>query len=168
MLKSNSTVLRFAEELSGLLQLHFTIQDGKDLTATIEFNSTFIWKQRDELAPLLFIEFSDCKESEITPTLARTIVARVQKRIYRGIRRPESSVHDLELADTSVSESEQSRIFREIKATLSVEDYIIFEMKFVLGLSAVEIGNRLGLKKTSVYERLRCVEERLDSLLRNQ
>lgn len=165
MLNSQTSVLRFAEELSGLLQLHFPIQDANDLTATIEFNSTFIWKQRDELAPLLFIEFSGCKECLITPELARTIVSRVQKRIYRGIRKRESSVHDLELADRRGSESEQIQIFREIKAILPVEDYVLFQMKFIDGISAVEICNRLGLKKTSLYERLRCIEECLDTLL---
>lgn len=149
----------FAKNLSELLRSYFPIENREELAVIIDFNARFIEQHREELAGLLFIEFSECDGPVITLNTAKKIVARVQKRIYRDTLKREQSLEiEVESKHSSTS-TEEKRIIEEFMATLSTEDILLFQLRYVEGCPVIDICQELGAKKSNIYERLSRIEE---------
>lgn len=157
----------FADRLSEQLRSFFPIEDGEELAAVIDFNAKFIdVDQHDDLASLLFIEFGQCSESEITLDMAKTIVSRVQKRIYRATRKREQALERDVAAKSYVAQSDVERVTEEFVATLPADEILLFQLRYVEGESTSLICEKLGLKKSTVYERLAILRNRFERFVR--
>ncbi len=156
----------FAAKLSEQLRKFFRIEDGEELAAVIDFNAKFIEQHRDDLASLLFIEFGEFHEPTITLDMAKAIVARVQKRIYRTTRKREQSLEGEVEAKRSITPTDVDRVIEDFVATLPTEEIVLFQLRFVDGRSINEICQKFGLKKSNAYERLAVLRERFERFVR--
>jgi predicted DNA-binding protein YlxM (UPF0122 family) len=153
----------FAERVSEQLQSFFLITNGEELASVIAFNAKFLApEQLDDLSSLLFIEFSKVGKQEITLAIAKRIVAKIQKRLYRGSRKREKTL-DIDIADqTQVSQSQLHQKIEEFVATLEIDDILLFRLHFLEGKEMIEICKEIGLQKTTVYRRLSELRKRFE------
>ena len=153
----------FAERVSEQLRSFFPINDGEELASVIAFNAKFLApEQLDDLASLLFIEFSDIGKQEITLEVAKRIVARIQKRLYRGSRKREKTL-DMDIAENAqLSQPQLHQIIAEFAATLETDQILLFRLHFLEGKEVSEICKEIDLKKTTAYERLSELRKRFE------
>lgn len=161
-------VSKFAKELSDQLREFFSIKDRGELAVVIEFNARFIERHRDEMASLLFIEFSECKEPEITLEIAKKVIARVQKRIYRSTQDSQSEIKKEVPSSNYLSESEIQSVVKDYFKTLRSEDMVLFHLRHLEGKSVRDIGNEMGVSKSTVYQKLDELRESFEQFLAKQ
>ena len=159
-------VSKYAEQLSDQLRSFFPIADGGELAGVIDFNAKFIERHRDELASLLFIEFGECDDSEITLEMAKKVVARVQKRIFRSTQNSHLEIKKEIQSDESLSESEIQRILKEYVESLVMEDMVLFHLRYLEGKTVNEICKRTGGTKSHVYKKLGELREGFERFIR--
>jgi hypothetical protein len=143
----------FAKQLSTQLSSSFPIENVDELEAVIDFNLKYIKRHKDDFASLLFLEFGKCAGATITAKTAKTMVARVQKRIYRSTRTSQRSIAiDVE-ANSEVSISKFKGVIDEFVCQLSASDALIFNLLCLENESISSICQKLGMQKSAVYKR---------------
>ena len=144
----------FATALSAQLCSLLPIVDEKELASAIDFNIKYIDKHRDDFASLLFLEFANPPQDTIDSKLARKVVARVSKRIYRSTRQFKQPL-PIDVEAKSENSSMQIKLdIDEFLKTLSASDSILFSLRYLDDEPVSSICQKIGMEKSVIYERL--------------
>lgn len=165
----------FAKNLSRRLCEFFAISaselEKEELSSAIDFHAQHLdERSKEDLEPLLFVECGEeSRERQLTIKAAKTIVARVQKRILRDSRRYKQLPDDFVQAQGTADPGHFERVLKQFKAflksRLSLRDAIIFELYFIQGVGVSSICDRLRIQKSAVYERIRIVRQQFKVFL---
>jgi len=162
---------KLSQQVCEFFSITVSLPEREDLARVIDFHARHIDPpDRDDLEPLLFIECG--KESQHRPLTikdVKTIISRVQKRIFRDSRRIHSMPDNVAESRQALTPAALQRVigqFRSFLETeLSLRDAVIFEMYFIEGSGVSSLCDRLGIKKSTAYERIRLVREKFRTFL---
>lgn len=164
--------ITLSQQLCDFFSLQVSEPERERLAKVIDFHAGYLDRNAaEELEPLLFIEFArEQRERSLTLEVAERIVSRIQKRIFRESRRkknrlPSKAMESQPAAPTQTDERVLVQFTAFLRAELEARDAMIFEMYFIDGHGVTSICNRLGVKKSTVYSRIRAIQEKFRTFL---
>lgn len=168
--QSDLTPLKIANELWAVFGTKDPSFDTEKLAIRIAHHHKFIERvSLDEFAGDLFVECLKLK-NDYPQFLYRdllTAVSRVQKRIFRLECEQKTVPLVADVAQpASVTDEPLSVLdfIDSVRAELSIHELVIFEMRFVDGLTLVEIARKLGLTKSTLHRDVAKLIDRIRSL----
>jgi hypothetical protein len=143
----------------------------------INFASIFIWNAKrldgwidhEDLGSLLMLECQEQRTAGHTPPPVEVLrmLDRIRHRLVRQSMRTPGSGDNIANLPSGQPREAESTIAQFIKS-LDCDSTVLFEMRYIDGLSMAKIGMELGIPQSTLYRKLAKLQADLEDFIRKE